>query len=161
MAFASALALLPNFVWRSTMEEAMKVAAANNAWQCIAAARIGTDPKNLFLFGFVTGWAAGRETDACTMARLEGIFTASQAAGIDLPQTSAKALHSPSSRGKLAAPAFEQSTVGKLPLPSSAADGLNEGLGRLFVGRSLEARQIQSGSFWRDRVLCSLKRAFR
>ena len=143
------------------MEEALKLAAANRAWQSIGAANIGIEPKNLFLFGFVTGWSAGRETDARTMVRLEAIFTASQAAGIDLPQIGAKVPHSPLNQGMPAGLAFERSTAGMLPLPSSVQDAPHEGRGQPREGPLLEARQIQSGSLWLDRVLCSLKRAFR
>ena len=118
-------------------------------------------PREHFLRGFVTGFDSAADSQENIQAKLEAIFTASQEAGRARPQSGAEVLHLASSQGMPAGLAFERSTAGMLPLPSSVQDAPHEGRGQPREGPLLEARQIQSGSLWLDRVLCSLKRAFR
>ena len=151
------------------MSDSFRDAVAERAWAMSDADSLLSDKKDFFMAGFICGWSACDETsaqkkehsDKILIDRLESIFTAVQEAGKVRRQSGEEVPHLALSRGMPAGLAFEQSTAGIPPLPSPVRDASHEGLGQRLEGLSLEARQIQSGSLWLDRVLCSLKRAFR
>ena len=142
-------------------ERSSKFFRALDAWEKMKTENTVDGPREHFLRGFLTGFDSVTDSQENIQASLEAIFTASQAAEKARPQSGEAVLNSPSSQGTRAVPAFEQSTAGMPLQPSSVQDAPHEVLGQRLVGLPPEARQIQSGPLWADRVLYSLKRAFR
>ena len=151
------------------MDTSFRDAVAERTWAMSGADSLLSEKKDLFVAGFIVGWGAHDEAmavevrlgDSLLMGRMESIFTASMEAGRARPQSGAEVQHLGSRRGMPAGLAFAQSTDGKPPPLSSVQDAPHEGHGQPLEELPLEARQIQSGSLWLDRVLHSLKRAFR
>ena len=156
-------------VFGDFMDDSFRDAVAERAWATSGADSLLSEKKDLFMAGFIVGWGAHDEAmavemrlrDSILMGRLESIFTASLEAGKARPQSGAEDQHWASSREMPAGLAFEQSVAGRHPQPSSVQDEQHEVREQQPEVRPPEGRQIPSGLVWVDRVLYSLKRAFR